>query len=512
MPRASAVRRNAFTSIFLALAFAAAAPNSMLARAGDPDDSSVFAYVGWLMTRGYVPYRDVWDHKGPLLYYINWLGWRIAPASTLGIGLLQYAVYAFAFYLLIRLLSQSGLSAAGTAIVGLFSIAALAQWSQGGNMAETWALGAIAACHALMFSGLRTRIVWWHFAGAAAALAACFWIRPNMCFFPALALLALGHMQRVRRGFRAGFVGLAIAGGTASALSLLVLLPVLLGHATHDFVLAYFVYNSAYSRFASLGEHLDGAVGLALVSKGIVLAWLAVPGWVMLRRTRLDFPPLYRVLLMVSLPLEFLATAMSGRPYFHYLVPLWPTAFVLAGVAVHGIAISIWRPRWKIAVAAMLVLALGWESRRYVFFLRKATRIDLGEKTVAAYIDAHSSVRDRILPVGDVAAVAAALRSRREPAGRYIFQLAMVHQANPDAQTEQAQEAEAIRREQPRFIFSFPGEVGNLCGDADAYQTLAARDGYRYGLMRSVLTPELSADYQQIQSQSFGDACLYERK
>lgn len=37
-------------------------------------DSSMFQYFGRLMNHGYVPYVDMFDHKGPLLFFINALG------------------------------------------------------------------------------------------------------------------------------------------------------------------------------------------------------------------------------------------------------------------------------------------------------------------------------------------------------------------------------------------------------------------------------------------------------
>jgi hypothetical protein len=34
-------------------------------------DSGVFAYAGKLITEGKLPYRDFFDHKPPLVYYLN---------------------------------------------------------------------------------------------------------------------------------------------------------------------------------------------------------------------------------------------------------------------------------------------------------------------------------------------------------------------------------------------------------------------------------------------------------
>lgn len=49
-------------------------------------DSSVFRTIGWQMTKGMMPYRDTFDHKGPLIYLINYLGALIS---------LDYGVWFF---------------------------------------------------------------------------------------------------------------------------------------------------------------------------------------------------------------------------------------------------------------------------------------------------------------------------------------------------------------------------------------------------------------------------------
>ena len=46
------------------------------------EDSSVFLYIGKRMLEGKLPYRDLFDHKGPILYLIEVLGLRLSPHST----------------------------------------------------------------------------------------------------------------------------------------------------------------------------------------------------------------------------------------------------------------------------------------------------------------------------------------------------------------------------------------------------------------------------------------------
>ena len=52
-------------------------------------DSSVFIYIGKMMREGYVPYADLFDHKGILLYFIQYLGVLLSPDSLTGIWFLE---------------------------------------------------------------------------------------------------------------------------------------------------------------------------------------------------------------------------------------------------------------------------------------------------------------------------------------------------------------------------------------------------------------------------------------
>ena len=57
-------------------AFWANAVDSIIATPGR--DQSVFIYVAEGLLDGDIPYRDRWDHKGPLIYLLNVVGLLIA--------------------------------------------------------------------------------------------------------------------------------------------------------------------------------------------------------------------------------------------------------------------------------------------------------------------------------------------------------------------------------------------------------------------------------------------------
>ena len=59
-------------------------------------DTAVFQTVGYMMKRGYLPYVDSFDHKGPLLYLIHYLGSLIDTNS--GVSIFQIINYFFTFF------------------------------------------------------------------------------------------------------------------------------------------------------------------------------------------------------------------------------------------------------------------------------------------------------------------------------------------------------------------------------------------------------------------------------
>ncbi len=102
-------------------------------------DSGVFLYVGWRFLNGDIPYRDVWDHKPPLIYFVDALGLTFTPHSLWGVWFLQIIFIFFTLFFIYKLLdksSKSTLALAGTVILtsGLLTIL------EKGNVTEEYAL------------------------------------------------------------------------------------------------------------------------------------------------------------------------------------------------------------------------------------------------------------------------------------------------------------------------------------------------------------------------------------
>jgi hypothetical protein len=71
------------------------------------DDKDVFRYAGMLLLKGGVPYKDLFDHKTPLIYFLNYTGLLLGPW---GLWLLDLGMALFSTTLFYRLCRNYRLS------------------------------------------------------------------------------------------------------------------------------------------------------------------------------------------------------------------------------------------------------------------------------------------------------------------------------------------------------------------------------------------------------------------
>lgn len=62
-------------------------------------DAGVFLYIGWRILNGELPYRDVWDHKPPVVFYLNAFGLAIGDGTRWGVWLLEFLSLFLAAFL-----------------------------------------------------------------------------------------------------------------------------------------------------------------------------------------------------------------------------------------------------------------------------------------------------------------------------------------------------------------------------------------------------------------------------
>ena len=396
-------------------------------------DSGVFLYVGWRLLNGDIPYRDIWDHKPPLIYFVDALGIALTPDSLWGVWLLQFLFIFFTLLFIYKILDRefgiyAALAGAVTLTSGLLTIL------EKGNVTEEYAL----VFQALSF---------WLFVSA--------WRRD----FPLRSSFWIGMLGGLAFNFKQTTIGLWVTYGLflltirlfqrkfplKDLLSLLGgwLIPsiVLILYLTSqgafiDYWEQAFLYNFVY-----IGKH-EGIrrlipvfiKGFAYLQNGwvlylAILGWLAALTYAWLKRKDL-FTQAHPLLLiaLVNLPIEVFFITISGRSILHYYLTPLPVMAILAGTLVYTLPVlaeeirhidSQKIQRWGPVVVLAVILLGQWGQVRYYPAYVRILR-DNGHAPIIDYVSKNTSEGDQILLIGAESVVN--FLARRESPTRYVYQ------------------------------------------------------------------------------------------
>lgn len=123
--------------LIIAFLFTMNCSNTLWYKGADLVDSSVFKYIGRLILEGGMPYRDVFDHKGPLIYIINALG--IMISTYRGIYVIEFINIFLTFFFIFKIANLK-CNEFKSIIVLLITSSLLFTFFQGGNLTEEYAL------------------------------------------------------------------------------------------------------------------------------------------------------------------------------------------------------------------------------------------------------------------------------------------------------------------------------------------------------------------------------------
>lgn len=105
---------------------------------GDTPDSPIFQIVGKYWAEGWIPYKDLWDLKGPFIFLVNALGYGLTGTRF---GL--YALQILSLFLTLMTVHQTFrlcLTRTRSLLLTLLSLAGLAYVYEGGNLTEEYIL------------------------------------------------------------------------------------------------------------------------------------------------------------------------------------------------------------------------------------------------------------------------------------------------------------------------------------------------------------------------------------
>lgn len=386
-------------------------------------DSALFQAVGKLWADGMVPYRDIFDHKGPLLFLVQRIAYAFAqPRVALYVlESLSVSVSLCCCYAALRLKLKPLAALAGT-------LAALVFWlplMEYGNLCETYSMPFLMLALLLqlkyLYGDRKT-----HPCGYALVYGLCFganlMIRANNGLLIALVTLAVTLQLLERKQWKnVALNALALTAGVAAAV-----LPFAAYFARQGaldaFVYATWTFNLIYAESLEMALVMQNLRNvLFFITPALLCLFMGV--LCLLRR---------KWTLALAQLLSALGTlyiTLSGIGYTHYFmlhVPLIPLAFTAACTLADGAG---WKRLMALACAAFALLAVrttlplakaGWVSGPTPKETAQEEAFDEVIAQIAAAIPAqeHDSVAMCGLLVTDAKLI---LKTDLHPMGRYCF-------------------------------------------------------------------------------------------
>jgi len=365
---------------------------------GMSTDSGVFAYCGQQVLHGGLLYRDCWDNKPPGIYYLNALAVAIGgntPGSLWFFQASWVALTGLAFYLVLQSIWKSRLAV----FISVFFLANLLypRYYQGGNLTETYVLLPVILLIGMFYgyltSGKKLFLVW---IGILAALACL--LKPTYIAVSLAIGITLLYLDLCRRNGRAMLAHALILVTSAALPLLLVASYWAVQGAFSDLWFAIFQHNVQYTQAGFSRQSLTLSFQLYFTLKPMAsvtyLAFISAVVFLYDHGRKLlpfrlekaeinfqDFTPgqmglegarrWHMLSLLLSIPLDFILFALSGKNFGHYLLVPLPalTACCIYALITLGRfrqiqpsagSVSIEKSVFVLALAALILLYANW--------------------------------------------------------------------------------------------------------------------------------------------------------
>jgi hypothetical protein len=392
--------------LLVLVAIAALVPNHPAGRS-PAEDTGVFLYAAERLLDGGAPYRDIWDHKLPGVYFVDAVG--LALGGRVGIWVLQLVFLVAAVLIGYRALRREfgDVPAFIGSLAWLVASPRLFLEQGQTNFVEFFALplqfGALLLYTPPLTSARALTI---GVLGGAAVL-----------FKPTLVgiWIAIGLVTLVQRRLSAIAPIVAIAIG--ALLPLFLVAAWALARGILDLMVDQtLVYNRAYASFMPAETRIDDLIGGLRLTLPSGLVLITLMAWLYAVTTRRWRSPLVQIAL-VAFPLE-LVLATFGRGYHYYFLAWLPSMGVLAAYGVSELR-RLAPPRLARIVLVLGTLAMCVQPSLLV------TRLALtheGEhfSRVAAYVAANSRPEETVFIWGSHALVLV-LAERLAPT-KFVYQ------------------------------------------------------------------------------------------
>lgn len=288
-------------------------------------DSNVFKYIALVMSKGGMPYKDTFDHKGPLLYILNYVGNCVSYYR--GIWIIE-AVFMLSTVIFLYKTSRLFCDRLYSLICVVIAMTPMLEYFEEGNFAEEFALSFISVSLYIFtdyfFNEKINRI---RLIICGASFAGVFFLRPNMiALWIVFCISVLVYNIKNKKTIPWYFLVWFLVG--TILISAPIMFWIVKNGAFNDFIKDYFIFNFRYTPTES-GFQNEYESLIRWVQNPVCL--LAMSSIVVFIRKKDNF--FFDVTYSLFMVLTLYFIVMSGRNYGHYgmvLIPayIYPITFL----------------------------------------------------------------------------------------------------------------------------------------------------------------------------------------
>lgn len=386
-------------------------------------DSAVYKTVAFYIDQGYMPYKDTFDHKGPLLYIYNWLGMQISYWR--GIWVIEFLSLLCTF----GILYKTARLCCGR-LLSCFTLLAeavlLSEYFEGGNMVEEYALPFIAAALYIFLDYFLNQVVCrGRLLVCGLSFGAVCLLRINMIsiwIVFCIAVFADAVCHKKYREIRY-FIAYFVVGAGIICIPILAWLVV--NGAFEDFIADYFLFNFSYSSNSVRANGLNKwKTFLFYLNEPFLLTAVSCTAYLcVVRKKLLDYA--YGMGILISLIL----ISISGKSYGHYGITLVPLLGYPFGVIGRMIENELKRGSSWIVAGLLILMSVsvfpawleitGCAVESYIQRDMQFEETDIRNKIINVVAE-NTTEDDFITVYGNMDVIYA--RSRRLSASKYSYQ------------------------------------------------------------------------------------------
>ena len=280
-------------------------------------DSSVFKTIAIQISKGYAPYVDTFDHKGPLIYAVNYIGYLISPYRGVWvIELISLFVTICYLFKIARLKCNKLLSI----IIAVLGITLLSNFFEGGNFTEEYALPFISiSLYYFLDYLMNKKIDRLRLLICGLSFGAVFMLRPNMIATWAVFCAYIFFKCIIDKDYKSLkiFVIYFIIG------FILCLLPFVIWLACKgslaEFIKDYFLFNKTYTTTHGIKGTITGIWKLIFGFINyplIIISFLTIMYLIKYKKLH--------ILYLAYMVINIIFICMSGNYYPHYMIIFIP--------------------------------------------------------------------------------------------------------------------------------------------------------------------------------------------